>query len=168
MISWPHTPTNYEISAWSILLKFLISTHACLFIHTASYTIIRSILSGTYTNVPPTPLSGPTLIQIFMHLPLYTIIRHPTFIWNSGVIISSCAPKSPYKIKPRCHMLIYKTSHYIKCTKPKQNQTVSICIEKKNLHYLYCNTWTHSLDLTSWPMKFKINFPKSSSDNTCP
>ena len=53
MISLPHTPTNYEISAWSILLKFLISTHTCLFIHTASYTIIKSILPGTYMNVPP-------------------------------------------------------------------------------------------------------------------
>ena len=35
--------------------------------------------------------------------------------------------------------------------------SISICIEKKSLHYLYCN-WTHSLDMTSWPMKFKLNF----------
>ena len=128
MISLPHTPTSYEISARSILLKFLISTHACLFIHTASYTIIRSILSGTYMNVPPyTLVRTYTDTEFYTFATLYCYFTY-TVIWNSGVIISACALKSPYKIKPGCHMLIYKTSHYIKCIKPKQNHTLYLYV----------------------------------------
>ena len=93
MISLPHTPTNYEISAWSILLKFLISNHTCLFIHTASYTIIKSILDTHTWMCRPTPLFGPTLIQISLNVPLYTVIRHPTFIWNSGGVWNNMCNK---------------------------------------------------------------------------
>ena len=139
MISLPHTPTNYEISARSILLKFLISTHACLFIHTASYTIIRSILSGTYKNVPP-----------------YTLVR----AYTDTEFLYICHSIPLFHL--HCYLELW-SNYFSLCTKkhlqnytwvPYDNlQNFSLHLDLK----IYWNS-THSLDMTSWPMKFKINF----------
>ena len=136
MISLPHTPTNYEISAWSILLKFLISTHACLFIHTASYTIIRSILSGTYMNVPPY-----TLVRAYTDTEFYTFatLYHystPHFyleLWRN--VKQYVQQNVPTKLNLNAICLIKKTfslqlDYKVYKTKTKLD-SISICIEKK-------------------------------------
>ena len=95
MISSPHTPTNYEISAWWILLKFLISTHTCLSIHTASYTIIRSILSGTYMNVPPYTLVRAytdTDFHTFATLYHYSTPHFYLELWSNYFILCTKKP----------------------------------------------------------------------------
>ena len=134
--------------------------------HTASYTIIRSILSGTYTNVPTYTLVRAYTDTDFFFFFFYICHSIPLFVTPLlfGTLEECetiCATKCPNKIKPECHMLNKKNfslqlDYKVNKTKTKLD-SISICIEKKSLHYLYCN-WTHSLDMTSWPMKFKLNF----------
>ena len=138
--------------------------------HAYLFTLLPTLLSGQYCQAHTQmcrlhPCSG---LHWYIFFFFFFYICHSIPLFVTPLLFGTleecetiCATKCPNKIKPECHMLNKKNfslqlDYKVYKTKTKLD-SISICIEKKSLHYLYCN-WTHSLDMTSWPMKFKLNF----------
>ena len=140
--------TTYTNKLWNIclinttlkvpnIIILVISTHACLFIHTASYTIIRSILSGTYKNVPPYTLvrayTDTEFLYICHSIPLFHLHCYLEF-WSNYFSLCTKKHLQNYTWVPYANLQNFSLHLDLKIywSKTNQNQTLYLTYEIQN------------------------------------